>query len=108
MLPTASRSRDYVINANWALYVENYLEGFHIPFVHAGLNQVVDYGSYASELHRYSNLQLAEAREGEIAFNLPVGSHDHGRRIAAYYWWVFPNLMFNFYPWGLVAKCSVA
>ena len=21
--------------------------------------------------------------------------------IAAYYWWVFPNLMLNFYPWGL-------
>lgn len=102
----ASRSRDYVIHANWALYVENYLEGFHIPFVHAGLNQVVDYGSYASELYRYSNLQLAEARDGEIAFDLPAESPDHGRpgggrRIAAYYWWVFPNLMFNFYPWGL-------
>jgi len=97
----ASRSRDYVIHANWALYVENYLEGFHIPFVHAGLNQTVDYGSYASELYRYSNLQLAEAREGEMAFEIPESSPDHGRRIAAYYWWVFPNLMFNFYPWGL-------
>lgn len=21
--------------------------------------------------------------------------------MAAYYYWVFPNLMFNFYPWGL-------
>lgn len=97
----ASRNRDYVIHANWALYVENYLEGFHIPFVHAGLNQTVDYGSYTSELYRYSNLQLAEARNGEVAFDLPAGSPDHGRRIAAYYWWVFPNLMFNFYPWGL-------
>lgn len=97
----AGRSRDYVIDAHWALYVENYLEGFHIPFVHAGLTQVVDYGSYASELHRYSNLQRATATEGESAFAPPAGSPERGQRVAAYYWWVFPNLMLNFYPWGL-------
>ena len=27
-------SKDYFVNANWALYCDNYLEGFHIPFVH--------------------------------------------------------------------------
>lgn len=97
----AARSRDYVIGANWALYVENYLEGFHIPFVHAGLNQAVDYSSYASELHRYSNLQLAMAKDGELAFEPPAGTPEYGQRVAAYYWWVFPNLMLNFYPWGL-------
>ncbi len=97
----AQRDRDYVVNAHWALYVENYLEGFHIPFVHAGLNDVVDYGSYASELFRYSNLQVALAKPGEAAFEPPETSADHGRRIAAHYWWVFPNLMLNFYPWGL-------
>ena len=31
----------------------------------------------------------------------PAGSPDQGRRVAAYYWWVFPNVMLNFYPWGL-------
>ncbi len=69
--------------------------------MHAGLHQVVDYGSYASELFRYSNLQVALAKDGESAFEPPAGSIDHGRRIAAYYWWIFPNLMLNFYPWGL-------
>src|SRR5213076_1541765 len=59
-----TRDRDFDIDAHWALYVENYLEGFHIPFVHAGLNQVVDYGSYADELFRYATLQLASAKEG--------------------------------------------
>jgi choline monooxygenase len=86
MKAAPERSRDFEIDAHWALYVENYLEGFHIPFVHAGLNEVVDYASYASELHRYSNLQLA---------------HDKSGAVAARYWWVFPNLMLNFYPWGL-------
>lgn len=96
-----SRDRDFDLDAHWALYVENYLEGFHIPFVHAGLNAVVEYGSYASEIGRYANLQLAMAREGEPAFDIPAGEQDHGKRVAAYYWWVFPNLMLNFYPWGL-------
>lgn len=95
------RDHNFTLKAHWALYVENYLEGFHIPFVHAGLNAVVDYGSYASEIGRYANLQLALAKDGEQAFDIPAGEPDHGKRVAAYYWWVFPNLMLNFYPWGL-------
>ena len=94
-------SRDYLVNAHWALYCENYLEGFHIPYVHAGLNTVVDYGSYTTELYRYSNLQIGFSRNNETAFDLPGSSPDFGKRVAAYYYWVFPNTMFNFYPWGL-------
>src|SRR5207253_699652 len=30
-------ARDYLVEANWALYVDNYLEGFHIPYVHSSL-----------------------------------------------------------------------
>ena len=41
------------------------------------------------------------ADEGSEAFEMPSSSRDHGRRIGAYYYWFFPNLMFNFYPWGL-------
>lgn len=94
-------SKEYLVNAHWALYCENYLEGFHIPFVHAGLNSVIDYGSYSVELFRYSSLQVGLAREGELAFDLPRDSSDYGKNVAAYYFWVFPNMMFNFYPWGL-------
>jgi choline monooxygenase len=96
-----THSKRYTVKANWALYCENYLEGFHIPFVHPGLNQVLDFGAYTTELFRYSNLQLGIAKEGELCFDLPANSPDHGKKIAAYYFWVFPNLMLNFYPWGL-------
>ncbi|MCA9242931.1 MAG: aromatic ring-hydroxylating dioxygenase subunit alpha, partial [Phycisphaerales bacterium] len=58
------RSRDYLVEANWALYVENYLEGFHIPYVHAGLTDEVDYGSYRTELFRYASLQVGFSRGG--------------------------------------------
>ena len=94
-------SKDYFVDAHWALYCENYLEGFHIPFVHSGLNAVIDYGAYTTELFRYSNLQLGIAKDGEDCFDLPSSSPDYGKQVAAYYFWVFPNMMFNFYPWGL-------
>jgi choline monooxygenase len=94
-------SKEYHIKAHWALYCENYLEGFHIPFVHAGLNAVINYGSYTTELYKYSNLQLAVAKDDEDCFDLPESSPDYGKKVAAYYFWVFPNMMFNFYPWGL-------
>lgn len=95
-------SREYFINANWALYCENYLEGFHIPFVHAGLNAAIDFSDYTTELfYPYSSLQIGISKSGENCFELPDTSPDYGKRVAAYYFWVFPNLMFNFYPWGL-------
>ena len=94
-------SKEYMVNAHWALYCENYLEGFHIPFVHANLNTVIDYGNYSAELFRYSNLQIGIAKENQVCFDLPPSSPDYGKNIAAYYFWVFPNIMFNFYPWGL-------
>ncbi|HEX8198707.1 MAG TPA: aromatic ring-hydroxylating dioxygenase subunit alpha [Pyrinomonadaceae bacterium] len=94
-------SRDYLVKAHWALYCENYLEGFHIPFVHNTLNSVVDYGSYTTELFRRSNLQIGLTRGEKDVFDLPKSSPDYGKSIGAYYFWIFPNLMFNFYPWGL-------
>lgn len=94
-------SKDYHVKANWALYCENYLEGFHIPFVHAGLNQVLDFGEYTTELFAYSNLQLGIGKKGDVCFDLPPTCPDYGKDVAAYYFWVYPNMMFNFYPWGL-------
>jgi choline monooxygenase len=94
-------SRDYRVKAHWALYCENYLEGFHIPFVHPALNAALDFGSYRTELYERSSLQLGIAKEQEDCFDLPESSPDYGQKIAAYYYFVFPNLMFNFYPWGL-------
>jgi len=96
-----ARDRDYHFDAHWALYVENYLEGLHIPFVHPGLN-----GALAMEGYRYENFaggtwQIADARPDEAAFDPPPGHPDRGRRIAAFYAWLFPNLMLNVYPWGL-------
>jgi phenylpropionate dioxygenase-like ring-hydroxylating dioxygenase large terminal subunit len=97
----AATARDYLVNANWALYIDNYLEGFHIPYVHSSLATTLDYGEYTVELDRFSVLQLGIAKPGEPAFALPAGHRDHGRAVAAYYVWLFPATMFNVYPWGV-------
>ncbi len=94
-------SKDFLVHANWALYCDNYLEGFHVPFVHEDLNKVLDYGSYKTETYQYCNLQIGYTDEATEVFDLPEGHIDYGKNVAAYYYWVFPNMMFNFYPWGL-------
>ncbi|HXU73904.1 MAG TPA: SRPBCC family protein [Polyangia bacterium] len=85
--------RDYDVAANWMLYVDNYLEGLHIPFVHPSLAQALDFGSYRTELDARGTTQIGIAKDGENTFA--------GSNVAAYYFWLFPNLMLNFYPWGL-------
>jgi choline monooxygenase len=86
----ASGSRAYEVKANWALYCDNYLEGFHIPFVHPELAREIDYASYRTELFPWAALQVAQSKE-----SFP------GTTIGAYYFFLFPNTMLNFYPWGL-------
>lgn len=97
----ATGSRDYLVRANWALYVENYLEGFHIPYVHASLAGALDYGAYEVELYDRAVLQLGIAGDGEPAFDLPAEHPDAGRQVAAFYYWLWPSTMLNVYPWGL-------
>lgn len=95
------RSQTYDIPANWILYCENYLDYLHIPYIHPELNQTLDFARYRIELFEHGNLQLGLAAEGQAAFDLPESSPDYGKNVAAYYFWLFPNLMLNFYPWGL-------
>ena len=95
------RDRDHSVEANWLLYVDNFLEGFHIPYVHPELNQALDYSGYITEAFDGGVLQIGKAMDGDVKFDLPAGHPDEGLDIAAYYLWLFPNMMFNFYPWGL-------
>ena len=94
-------SSTYEVDVHWALYCENYLEGFHIPFVHAELNKALKFSEYKTEIFKYCSLQLGVAKEREPHFDLPADHPDFGKKILAYYWWLFPNTMLNIYTWGL-------
>lgn len=98
---SAADSRDYHVPANWALYCDNYLEGFHIPFVHPALSGALDYRGYRTELFPQVSLQIGVASRDEDAFALPADHPDHGQAIAGYYFHLFPTTMINAYPWGL-------
>lgn len=101
LAPAPTRRRDYVVNAHWALYCDNFLEGFHIPFVHPTLARAVELGSYRTELFPGGTLQTAFAAPGEPSFSLPSSHPDGGASVAAYYAWLYPATMLNLYPWGL-------
>ena len=103
----SERDRNWDIEANWMLYVDNYLEGFHIPYVHPELNEALDKDGYSTESFEHGVLQIGMAKEGDVCFELPESSVDSGKRIAAYYWWFFPNLMINVYPWGISVNVVV-
>jgi choline monooxygenase len=90
--------REYVIACNWKVYVDNYLEGYHIPIAHPGLMKEIDYAHYRTDTYRYYSQQFAPIRAME-----PEDTSDRlyapGTGVQeALYFWVFPNLMLNIYP----------
>lgn len=97
----AARSETYDVACHWALYVDNFLEGFHIPYVHPSLAQALVDSDYENQLFPTGTLQVGIARPGETAFERVHRIGGDERPIAAYYYWLTPTTMFNFYPWGL-------
>lgn len=96
--------RDYIVNYNWKVYVDNYLEGYHVPIVHPGLMREIDYPRYRCETFRDHSQQLGPVKEVK-----PGETHERvyapgaGLKEALYFW-VFPNLMLNIYPDNIQAN----
>jgi choline monooxygenase len=92
--------RDYVIDCNWKVYVDNYLEGYHLPIAHPQLYRELDYDAYRVEEFRYYSRQHAPIRElkpgEEIGRDRRYVRSPDGEESALYYW-LFPNTMFNIY-----------
>jgi choline monooxygenase len=89
--------RDYVIDCNWKVYVDNYLEGYHLPMAHPGLFRELDYDQYQVETFRYYSKQYAPirpVREGDMRDRRYVRSEAEAE---ALYYWIFPNVMLNVY-----------
>ena len=96
-----SQPQSYIIDSHWALYCENYLEEFHIPFVHRGLTQDINMADYKTLLLENSVLQTATCSNSKDAIQLDADATDGNQKMYAYYYWIFPNLMINFYAWGI-------
>jgi choline monooxygenase len=93
--------RSYEFDGNWALYVDNYLEGLHIPYVHPSLSPLLDWTAYEYEMLPWGTLQIGRAAADADAMRFPPGHRFAGERLAALWFWLFPATMLNFYPWGV-------
>lgn len=82
------RRDHYSLRCNWKVYVDNYLEGYHLPQVHPELTQILDYKDYTTEVHDGYSLQFSEITN-------PTDAYGAGQ---AYYYFLFPNLMLNILP----------
>jgi len=91
MRPAARK--DWVVECNWKVYVDNYLEGYHIPIVHPSLMKELDYARYVTETRRCYSLQHSPIKESGPGRLKRSGSEDE-----ALYFWIYPNLMVNVYP----------
>jgi choline monooxygenase len=87
--------RVYDIACNWKVYVDNYLEGYHVPTAHPGLFRELDYSAYRVDTRRLHSRQHAPFRTSGAASASRLYSADERE---ALYYWIFPNWMLNVYP----------
>ncbi len=98
------------VDGNWKQHAWNYMDNFHIKFVHkgpGGLADAIDLSSYRTELYKFSALQWAYARDEKNGFDPQLladrflDPKNPTRKVFALWWFIFPNITLNFYPWGL-------
>jgi choline monooxygenase len=85
--------REWIIDCNWKVFVDNYLDGgYHVPYLHKGLNSILNYANYTIENGERFCLQSSpiDAAGGE-AMTASV------RQGQALYYWLYPNFMLNWY-----------
>jgi choline monooxygenase len=90
--------RTYTMKCNWKTYVDNYLEGYHLPSVHPGLNRELDFNAYAVEPYAKHVRQFSPIRGAQAGDATPRRYQDAGEGLTTDYFWIFPNWMLNCYP----------
>ena len=90
--------RTYDMKCNWKTYVDNYLEGYHLPSVHPGLNRELDYNAYTVEPYARNVRQFSPIRGAQSGDGTPRRYQKAREDLTTDYFWIFPNWMLNCYP----------
>ena len=90
--------RTYDMRCNWKTYVDNYLEGYHLPSVHPSLNRELDYNAYVVEPYARHVRQFSPIRGAQAGDETPRRYQEARADLTTDYFWVFPNWMLNCYP----------
>lgn len=80
----------YQVKCNWKVYVDNYLEGYHVPIVHPELVKLYDFRSYKTEVREWYSFQHSPLSGEENIYSSGDGE--------ALYYFIWPNLMLNILP----------
>lgn len=95
------RSREWVVDANWKVVVENFLECYHCPVAHKSFSRLIDVDpdAYSLTTDRWSSSQLGPVPKrietGDTS-GLPYIPHGPMRSSQFHYFW--PNWTFNVLP----------
>jgi choline monooxygenase len=89
-------SASHVLACNWKTYVENYLEGYHVPYLHPALHKEVDSKGYRVEVGDGYALHHAPPRPSVAA---PV--------YEGFWAWLAPSVAFNVYGAGVSVERMV-
>ena len=85
--------REWILQCNWKVFVDNYLDGgYHVPFLHKGLNSILSFKEYAIEC--FDRVCLQSSAIDPTAGEAMTASVRKGK---ALYYWLYPNLMLNWY-----------
>ena len=90
--------RTYDMKCNWKTYIDNYLEGYHLPTVHPGLNRELDFNAYTIEPYARHVRQFSPIRGAQPGDTTPRRYQEARADLTTDYFWVFPNWMLNCYP----------
>ena len=90
---TLVRRVDYEVHANWKVYIDNYLEGYHVPYMHPDLATLLSFKDYRTESAAWQVLQHSPLSAEDSVYASAEGGAGE-----AYYYWVFPNFMLNILP----------
>jgi len=90
--------RTYDMKCNWKTYVDNYLEGYHLPSVHPGLNRELDFNAYVVEPYEQHVRQFSPIRGAQPGDTTPRRYQEAREDLTTDYFWIFPNWMLNCYP----------
>jgi choline monooxygenase len=86
--------RTHLIGCNWKTYVENYLEGYHLPMVHPEFDEDIVVSEYRVEIEGEVIFHSAPARDGSVN--------------AGFWAWLWPNLAINAYRHGFMVERMTA
>jgi len=84
---TCLKEVQFDISCNWKTYTDNFVEGYHIPSIHPGLNAAIDFDGFETTHRDNVVVMKAPQRQGSI--------------YGGVWLWAYPNMTLSVYPDGM-------